>query len=163
MYNKIRTHVPNSLYTLHLKGGKFMVDTKSLQNSMKAELEKKFVSYISTLLHFNSINFDKKIRKHQDRFALIMDDVEESDLNHTNDELFKHELYGLENQISDPNLHKLFLKLSHREKKILNLSYGREERDIEIAQKLGVSQQSVSKSKKNALNKLRKFLYSEKS
>lgn len=140
-----------------------MVDTKGLQNSMKAEFEKKFVSYISTLLHFNSINFDKKIRKHQDRFALIMDDVEESDLNHTNDELFKQELYGLENQISDPNLYKLFLKLSHREKEILNLSYGREERDIEIAQKLGVSQQSVSKTRKNALNKLRKFLYSEKS
>ncbi|WP_145149655.1 sigma-70 family RNA polymerase sigma factor [Paenibacillus xylanexedens] len=140
-----------------------MLEHKGTTNSIKADLEKKFVSYISTLLHFNSINFDKKIRKHNERYALVLDDMEESYIGYEDEKLLELNSYRLENQISDPNLHKFFLKLSEREKEILNFTFVEEKKDTEIAEKLGVSQQSVSKTRKNALKKLRNFLTKERS
>ena len=132
-----------------------MIDQKKIPDSTKADLEKKFVSYISSLLHFNSINFDKKIRKYNERYPLIMEDVEESQFGYVEGNAIELDLNGLESQISDPALHKLFLKLSSREKEILNLTYVENKKDAEIAEKLRISQQSISKTRKNALNKLR--------
>ncbi|WFR63964.1 sigma-70 family RNA polymerase sigma factor [Paenibacillus amylolyticus] len=141
-----------------------MIEKKRITPEIKAHHERKFVSYISSLLHFNSINFDKKIRKHNERNPLIMDDIEENHIAYEDDEkLLGFHLHRLENQISDPNLHKFFLTLSEREKEILNLTYAEEKKDIEISQQLGVSQQSISKTRKNALRKLRHFLTDETS
>ncbi|MGO4732894.1 sigma-70 family RNA polymerase sigma factor [Paenibacillus sp. 2KB_22] len=140
-----------------------MLEKKRTPPEIKAALEKKFVSYISSLLHFNSINFDKKIRKYNERNPLIMEDIEESYIGYEDEKLLGFNLYRLENQISDPNLHKFFLKLSEREKEILNLTYAEEKKDIEISQKFGVSPQSISKTRKNALRKLRHFLSDEPS
>ncbi|WP_339257844.1 sigma-70 family RNA polymerase sigma factor [Paenibacillus sp. FSL R5-0713] len=135
-----------------------MIEKKRITPEIKADYERKFVSYISSLLHFNSINFDKKIRKHHERNTLIMDDIEESHIAYEDEKLLGSHLHRLENQISDPNLHKFFLTLSEREKEILNLTYAEEKKDIEISQQFGVSQQSISKTRKNALKKLRHFL-----
>ncbi|MEJ3719939.1 sigma-70 family RNA polymerase sigma factor [Paenibacillus polymyxa] len=130
-----------------------------VSDSTKAEIERKFVSYVSNLLHFNSINFDKKNRKYNNRFVLVIDNLDESYFRKEDDGWFEGNMYTLENQISDPNLHRAFLKLSVRERQILNLSICNEAKDTEIARSLGITQQSVSKSRKNALKKLRNSLH----
>lgn len=64
----------------------------------------------------------------------------------------------LENQISDPSLYAAFINLTEREREILNFSIVQNMKDKEIANKLGVSQQSISKTKKVALKKLRESI-----
>ncbi|ETT61033.1 hypothetical protein BSK66_31860 [Paenibacillus odorifer] len=122
-------------------------------------LEKRFVGYISSLLHYNSIYFDKKNRKHNERFSMVLD---ESDyLNHPAENSVEYSdnfFEELENQISDPSLYAAFINLTEREREILNFSIVQNMKDKEIANKLGVSQQSISKTKKVALKKLRESI-----
>lgn len=123
----------------------------------KIEEERRFVGYISSLLHYNAINFDKKNRKYNERFALILDDIDnQSQASLVEKEYITESSYEeLENQISDPHLYTLFMSLTTRERQILNLSIINELKDKQIASLLQVSQQSISKTKKVALKKLR--------
>ncbi|MFJ2046037.1 MULTISPECIES: sigma-70 family RNA polymerase sigma factor [Paenibacillus] len=122
-----------------------------------SEEEKRFIGYISSMLHYNSIHFDKKIRKITERYALVLDDIDVKDeaMEESDTESISE---PLEEQISDPSLYAAFLSLTTREREVVNLSICRLLRDTEIAHVLGVSQQSVSKTRKKALEKLRKAI-----
>ncbi|MGO4529973.1 sigma-70 family RNA polymerase sigma factor [Paenibacillus sp. 2TAF8] len=119
--------------------------------------EKRFIGYVSSMLHYNSIHFDKKIRKINERYALVLEDMEIRDevLMTETDVAFGSIVGILEEQISDPFLYAAFLRLTAREREIINLSICKVLRDTEIALILGISQQSVSKTRKKALEKLR--------
>lgn len=118
--------------------------------------ERKFVGYITSLLHFNSINYDKKKRKDNERFRLILDDAEEEMVqSEVSINIDYTEYLKLEDQISDDELYYDFMKLTNREREILEYFVYHELNDTEISRILHVSQQSVSKTKKTALEKLR--------
>ncbi|WP_244188571.1 sigma factor-like helix-turn-helix DNA-binding protein [Paenibacillus kribbensis] len=105
------------------------------------------------------MNFDKKSRKHSERFSLILDELDY--MTHPTEnsiEYSDHSFEKLENQISDPSLYAAFINLTKREREVLNLSIVRNMKDRVIANQLGVSQQSISKTKKGALKKFREAI-----
>lgn len=126
-------------------------------------VEKRFTSYIASLIHFNSINFDKRMRGLNSRYLLTLDSPSASDGSETSALIDSVEssvpIYqieeSLEDQISDPKLYKALKKLNARERAIINLSFYYEFNDTQIGKILRVSQQSISKSKKKILLKLR--------
>ena len=134
-----------------------MLQEKKVNQPGISEEEKRFIGYISSMLHYNSIHFDKKIRKLSERYALVLDDIDVKDeaMEESNTESISE---PLEEQISDPSLYAAFLRLTTREREVVNLSICKLLRDREIAQVLGVSQQSISKTRKKALEKLRKAI-----
>lgn len=115
----------------------------------KALNESRFVSYITSLLHFNSINFDKKKRKDSERFCLVLDDTEGEQVQHENsiNTDFTENL-TLEDQIIDSQLYSNYMNLTKREREVLNLSVYHELSDTSIAKLLKITQQSVTKTKK---------------
>ena len=126
---------------------------------LRSNFEKCFVSYISNSMYYNSINFDKKIRRHNNRYALILDGFNENLLLERGADSCREECFiELENQISDPRLYSAFMRLTERERKILNLIVNCSLTDTEIAQFFNVSQQSISRSKNKALRKLREAI-----
>lgn len=136
----------------------FQNDHSKIEVTEIMDIEKRFVSYISSMLHYNAMNFDKKNRKYNDRFSLIFDEVIDTLASNENDLYTDHPFEKLENQISDLSLHEAFMTLTERERKILNLSFCYTLSDTEIAVNFSVSQQSISNSRKNALRKLRKSI-----
>ncbi|AIQ53421.1 sigma-70 family RNA polymerase sigma factor [Paenibacillus sp. FSL R7-0331] len=127
------------------------------ENNAIIDIERRFISYISSLLHYSSINLDKRNRKYNEKFSLIFDEVSEAEVsNITEGQIVDEHLFeNLEDQISTPSLYAAFMALTKRERRILNLTMSQNLSDTDIALKLGVTQQSISKTKKNAITKLR--------
>lgn len=136
----------------------------------------RFISHISTTLHFNSVNFDQRQRKLQSRFQAPRNIVRESGfeseennyLESIPDENAKISLNtflskeDITKQISSPTLYQALNGLSPKQKQIINLAYVNGLSDTEISKLLDKSQQAVSKMHKNALGNLLKFLESDK-
>ena len=118
------------------------------------------ISYFIKMIHFEARHFDKKQRKRNKIYQLTLDN--ENDRGQRNIELIAGEhikSYSkekLEQVISDPILYSAFLNLTDRQQRILNYIYTDNLQDTEISTVLGISQQAVSKAKKNAIVKLRK-------
>lgn len=129
---------------------------KQQENDVRSLNESRFVSYINSMLHFNSINYDKKKRKDNERYSLILDDAECDQVQYENLIIsdFSDNL-KLEDQINDLNLYREFMNLTKREREVVNLAVYHEMSDTKIAGILKITQQSVSKTKKKALEKLR--------
>lgn len=136
----------------------------------------RFISHISTTLHFNSVNFDKRQRKLQSRFQAPRNIVRESDFESEENNYLEsipdeNAMISLNTflskdditkQISSPALYQALNGLSPKQKQIINLAYVNGLSDTEISKLLGKSQQAVSKMHKNALGNLLKFLESDK-
>ena len=60
----------------------------------------------------------------------------------------------LENILINIDLEKGYVRLTKREKKVINLYYLEGYKDEEIARFCGISQQAVNKSRKKGINKL---------
>jgi RNA polymerase sigma factor (sigma-70 family) len=123
------------------------------------------LSYFSKMLHFESKNFDKKERSYQVRFPLILDDsindegnVKVADL--IQDTNYKEMINGdkLEDYIEDSSVYRSVQNLTDKQKEILYLVYVKNMQDTEVARLLGVSQQSVTKTKNKAIQKVRRDL-----
>ncbi|HEY4552273.1 MAG TPA: sigma-70 family RNA polymerase sigma factor [Bacillaceae bacterium] len=142
-------------------------ETKELLNKRFADFyyEVRMISYLSKIIHFEAKKFDAKIRKHYKRYKLVLDNsVNPADEHlvfsqYLADDHSNHESSAscrLEDHIQDPTLNKAVRKLTERQKEVLYWSIVEEMKDIEIAAKLNVSQQAVSKTRNNALLKLRR-------
>jgi RNA polymerase sigma factor (sigma-70 family) len=125
----------------------------------------RFTSYVSSSLYFHSVNFNKKIRLHRGRQLLTLDqplggdeDGSFKDMIPDSGETFTLPEQSLEDAISDDALLAAFRRLTDRQREILDLAYMKGMNDTEIAASLGVSQQAVSKSHRNALARLREQL-----
>ncbi|MBU5355088.1 sigma-70 family RNA polymerase sigma factor [Paenibacillus barcinonensis] len=125
-------------------------------------LEKRFTSYILSLIRFASIDFDRKERKISKRSLLILDDQENSHF--LEDHLFNNEekVVHLEELFSDPILFEAIQQLTKKEKEVLVKAYIMELSDTQIAQQNNVSQQSVSKLRTKALKKIRNYFEQRK-
>lgn len=143
-----------------------------LDNAFKIHFsEIKLIKLISSTIYYYSIDFDKRIRKERSRYPLIVD----KPTNDNNEILFKDLIVSdfnidsylemnnnLENLLEDEQLINALAKLTKKQKFILNAYYNLELKDVEIAKIMGVTQQSISKSRNRALEKLRLLLNIDK-
>lgn len=138
-----------------------------LNEAFKAHyLKIKTFSYFSKTIGFEAKHFDKKRRKIADRFLLILDapiDGEESmtmkdvivdPIQNTSD--IPSETW--EDNITNEDIRNAIKDLTERQKEVIKYSFFQDMKDREIANKLGISQQAVSKTRRAALEKLRREL-----
>lgn len=126
------------------------------------------LSYFSKVLHFESQKYDKKIRHMNSVNQLILDknvnDGERTILDLIEDEQSFDELefsipvssYDLELVFEDKHLYKIVSSLSPRQKNILHLIFVERLTENEAAQRLGVTKQSINKTKNQILKKIKR-------
>lgn len=122
----------------------------------------RFTSYISTTIHFHGVNLDRKIREIAYRFPLQLDQpVKENPDLMLKNLLEYNEDYTINSNdileyISDPILYKIIKSLTFKQREVLYLAYVKGLKDSEISIIQKKSQQAVFKSRKNALEKIKK-------
>lgn len=129
----------------------------------------RFVSYISSLIRYANIDYHRKRKKIEERNQLIFDTPikEESEISlgeyllsnsyvPSNSATFNSESFL--SSIENCDLSEAFSRLTERQKYVITLAYSVCERDTEIASRLQVSQQAVTKTKKAAIKQLKKSL-----
>lgn len=132
------------------------------------------ISYFSKIIHFTARHFDIERRKYENRYVLSLDStggdfkegineskftlkeflVDETATRHFQENLEKE----IGQHIQNPILYKAILSLNERQKQILYLSYITNISDTEISKQMNVTQQAISKSKNNALAKVRRLI-----
>lgn len=137
-----------------------------LDNAFKAHYKKaKVISYINKLIHFFSIDFDKKVNRYYSRniflssFAKDENNVHElpsKQLEQQND-LYDTVLnsQGLLQSISSEELFHAIKTLSSKQLLILDLKYSQNLSNKEIAQILNESPQTISYNLRTAIKKLK--------
>ena len=140
---------------------------EQLDQAFKAHyFDMRFTSYLSTSLYFQSINYDKRTRRFEDRNVLTLDQsIGDREGTTYKDQLVdQHEIsneeggQGLEAYIQDGQLLEAYRALTTKQQQIMDLAYVHQWSDTEIAKKMGVSQQAVSKNHRKALEKLKHIL-----
>ncbi|MEK4248395.1 sigma-70 family RNA polymerase sigma factor [Paenibacillus sp. FSL W7-1287] len=130
----------------------------------------RFTSYMVSLIRYAAIDHHRKRRRYMDRCLLIYDspagDEEngnsvgdfllEKQSQYTTSTAAEDELMAFESTIEDEQLHEQFIKLTDRQKHVVTLYYAGSFKDAEIAALLDVTQQAVSKTRRAAINKMRK-------
>ncbi|MEK4529874.1 sigma-70 family RNA polymerase sigma factor [Paenibacillus sp. FSL H8-0104] len=122
------------------------------------EVNRRFIKYMANLIHYNSINYDKKRRLKDSRFSLTLDNDEKQEsalLTVYDSETVPP---NLKDHITDHSLYQAYNSLPSQQQQILSLAYIQTLNDKEIAKILGVSQQNVSKHRLKALAKLRSLI-----
>ncbi|WP_391122235.1 sigma-70 family RNA polymerase sigma factor [Psychrobacillus sp. L3] len=121
----------------------------------------RIISYLIKVLHYESKHFDRKMRDYSNGNQLILtSDFENLDFHPIYPEKSFSDSIGLSediiDHISSDNLINCLRKLTDRQKEILSLVYVRKMTDKEIAQYLGITQQAVSKTRRNVIKNIRK-------
>ncbi|WP_285399310.1 sigma-70 family RNA polymerase sigma factor [Lysinibacillus sp. fls2-241-R2A-57] len=126
------------------------------------------IKYVSNLIHFFSLDFDKKRRRLQNRSLLILDKGLSEEGGTTAKELIEDESNekelnnivgdGLLDNIEDEQLLKSLQKLTVKQLQILELIYVKDLSTKEIAQTLQTTPQNISNLHRKALNKLNNTL-----
>lgn len=144
-----------------------------VDNAFKIHFKKiKIISYISNLIYFYSIDFDKKVSLNKNRYLLNLDKTitNEEDSHSTLLELINNDLVDLtskqfeENQlhlkehITNKLLYEGLNLLTEKQLKILELYYVCEYNNKQIAKILSESEQTISYNHKKALKKLKSKL-----
>ncbi|WP_214483054.1 sigma-70 family RNA polymerase sigma factor [Bacillus sp. SM2101] len=129
----------------------------------------RFKSYISSAIYYNAINYDKRNRKISHRYPLTVDQPLYKSEENTQKDLIKdpHSEIDVEriiksddikDYVSNPLLYKALQILTPKQQEIIHMAYINNYNDTTIGEKLGKSQQSVSKTRKHAIQKLQKYL-----
>lgn len=126
----------------------------------------RFTSYVSTSLYFQSVNFDKRARRFAERNTLTLDlpiseggsTTFKEQIADPSGEVLYQEEDKLEACLQDERLIKALATLTEQQRLILNYAYVKQWSDTAIASYQGVSQQSISKSHRKALQKLKREL-----
>ena len=153
-----------------------IINSKSPSPEMYEEINKEFkkfysevriVKYLSQLIHFNSINYDKRSRKIRQRNFLLLEGNDENnnlsieELNSYNPDFVELILSNdntIFSHVENPRLYKSLSRLTTKQIKILELCFVYDIRVCDIANMLGVSQQHVYKTLKKSLDKIRKLI-----
>lgn len=130
----------------------------------------KIINYLSNLIYYYSIDYDKKMSRRKRR-NIVLEDQELMNLNNTSTEAIDSECSYLENPlfelekgrnlidcISNENLYKGLHKISKKQLKILDLKYRYHLSNKEIAEKINESEQNVSYHHRKALKSLYHFI-----
>ncbi|MEN2767335.1 sigma-70 family RNA polymerase sigma factor [Ornithinibacillus xuwenensis] len=118
------------------------------------------ISYFSKAIRFTAQGYDKKVRSLNNRFLLILDSTTDKESSEETQSLEDDILYtSLEDYIQDKHLYDAIKSLTDNQKRILYLAFIKNMTDTEISKILNVTQQAISKSKKNALKKVRRLAH----
>ena len=126
--------------------------------------EYRFISYLSSYFYYESVRFDKTIRDRNMKESAVLDAPIEDGLTMKDtismpvQESSSVNRDNIENLFTNTLLVKSFESLPSQQQTILFHYYVEGYKDREIAQKLGVSQQAISKSKRKAINQLKKIM-----
>ncbi|RAP26429.1 hypothetical protein C2W64_01973 [Brevibacillus laterosporus] len=146
---------------------------EELDRSFKSFYGKiRLLNFISKLLYYNAIDYDKKVRQRNQRYLLTLDKPIESTSRDdivtivdfipsdqpTLDEVIIHKNNVLDEMIDDRQLSKAIKILTAKEKLMIELAYIHNMSDREIAKKLCVSHQAIGKTRKRAINKIRNYM-----
>lgn len=129
--------------------------------SLDEHVTRRFVKYMANLIHYNSINYDKKRRTTSTRFPLILDNDESNDsvlLSVYDRDSIPADL---REHLTDPVLYQGYVALPEKQQRILSLCIVQGLNDKAIAKILGGSQQNISKHRLKAIEKLRNLLTEE--
>ncbi|HHW39331.1 MAG TPA: sigma-70 family RNA polymerase sigma factor [Bacillales bacterium] len=122
----------------------------------------RFTTYLSSTIYYHALNFDKKSRQTNYRFPVILDQPVGSDSETSHKELVRyHENFDIESAnildyIIDTNLYRALQNITTNQRQILYLVYIKGFTDTEVSILLKKSQQTVTKSRNNALQKIRR-------
>lgn len=124
------------------------------------------ISYLKKVIYFESRRFDKKRRELENKQLVILNAPTENNLtlldmlvDENSESYFNLTLETcLEEVITDSLLIKAVRSLSERQKEILYYRYVLDYSDTMIAKKYNISQQSITKSHRKALQKLKEAL-----
>lgn len=124
--------------------------------------EYRFISYLTTYFYFESVQYDKKIRKRSEKEIATLDSPIEEGITLKDTIAAKEEANSNKESFKDLLTNNLLLEsfknLSSQQQAILNYYYVEGYKEIEISKMLDVSQQAVSKAKKKAIEKLKKLM-----
>ncbi|KGP71047.1 sigma-70 family RNA polymerase sigma factor [Pontibacillus yanchengensis] len=121
------------------------------------------ITYLSKAIHYKAIHYDQEIRKKQKNYLTNLDEPITED-NTMKDFITSETTSGymtpknLEESVQLLELKDAIKKLTSRESEILYMLIYVGYTEQEIAERFGVSQQSISKSKRKSLEKLRREL-----
>lgn len=117
-------------------------------------------SYFLKMVHYESRHFDKKQREHNKRYQLTLDRQDENgrpEIDFISNKYIEKDCGSELYEVIESNLLlNALMNLTNHQSNILNKIYVGELKDGEIAKVLGISQQAVTKTKRGALNKLKK-------
>ncbi|WP_155010710.1 sigma-70 family RNA polymerase sigma factor [Priestia megaterium] len=133
----------------------------------------KIVKYISKLIHFYSIDYDKKNSLHKKRYITNLDEPSinlQSDNSTTKIEVLASqtpiEVHSLDNDFKDvleeEKIQQAINMLPKKNKEILKYIYIQNLKNKEISKIMNISEQLVSYTHKSSLKKIRNFLKKEK-
>ena len=141
---------------------------KKNSDAIKSELDERFkvyyqkyrlISYFIKVLHYESIHFDKKFNLYNKRYQLATAQTGGAELicEQNFNQFYEYHSSSLsfQDHLTSEELYKSFNQLTEKQKNIITLSYLHQMTDTEIAKSLGISQQSVYKTRKSAIRKLR--------
>lgn len=125
------------------------------------------LSYFSKVLHFESQKYDKKIRhinsvnqlildKSMDGDGTILDLIEGEQLFGESDIPTPVSSSDLPSFFEDKHLYEIVSALSSKQKDVLHLLFVEDLSEKEVAQRLGVTKQSVNKTKIQTLKKIKR-------
>ncbi|WP_165998730.1 sigma-70 family RNA polymerase sigma factor [Bacillus sp. Cs-700] len=121
--------------------------------------EIRFIAYVTKLIRYTAINFDRKRRVGHLRFPLTLDQpIGASDaawIDLIESPTSSDEEPAFEESIQQKSIYLAFSRLTSKQKEVLDLFYRFELSDTEIARTAGISQQAVSRRRKRALEKLK--------
>lgn len=142
---------------------------KLLDKEFKAYyLKIKVIKYISSLIHFYTIDFDKKNNQRNRRFILMLDAPKhESDDNptnlidvqpskHTTETDYFESMQTFQELIESAKLYNAYQKLTSKQKKVLDLIYIQGYNTKEVARFYKETPQNISNIHKRALKKIKK-------
>lgn len=161
----------NRIFMNYIQNPKSKRYIEELDQSFKIFYKKaKIGRYLDNLIHFYSIDYDKKMRKINSRFLLTLNGsgkestdngfIEKLDKYCNEDEKTVMELIisnsaELQDQIENEFLHKALLRLTPKQQCIIELIYVRGLSNIDIAKYYDDSPQNISAIHKRALKKLK--------
>lgn len=130
----------------------------------------KIINYINKLIHYYSIDFDRKISLNKKRFLLKLDDSTEdldksfryntliSSKTDLTDLGYERIQLDIRDHVSDTNLFKALNSLSNKQLTILNLIYIYNYKNNEAAKILKESEQVICYHHKRAITKLKEIM-----
>ncbi|WP_019007835.1 RNA polymerase sigma factor [Cohnella laeviribosi] len=162
---------PENVYLLYL-----FLDSQSLECWKRLEdafcnfyFEVRFTKYLSSTIKFTFIDYERRRRRREERNIVIFDMglYEENDktfgeryLSQNNDDensiVLSPDPQKMLDSLSNECIYKAFSELTQNQKIILTFSYSMCYLDKEIAEKLSITPQAVSKTRNAALANLRK-------
>jgi len=145
---------------------------KKLDNKFREYyLKVRMIKYVSSLIYYYTIDFDKRINKRNNRFNLIIDGTENNNphedsasithkyasSNSTEQEYFNN-TRSFSEIIENEKLYYVYNQLTDKQKQILEMIYVRGYTNKEVADFFNETPQNISNLHKRALNRIKKYL-----